>query len=278
MLAFAGSFAREQSRGDVLGGRESSHLVGHDHPNQPRPIALPRLDIGKRRHSLDQRIVDALVTIGTLLPEAADGYVNEGRIDGTQGGFADAHPLGDPRPAVLNENIRPGHKLMKGRKAGVILQIDHNRALAPVGGGKSGRKARNAPHMPQNVPFGRLDLDHIGALIRKNSGCQWARNHLGHINDSKSFQSARHCNPPFNRRRQRDEPTDSTPAGFELPECNELLCRTGHACFGYWMDCARASSWDPIARIRPELRMPTTSAATRPAARGRKPRPFSRES
>ena len=142
MLAAAGSFAREQRRGDRLRRGERGRLVRNDRAHHPRPAGVAvRLNRGETRKRLDHRIVNALVRIRSGLAEAADRHVDDVVAQSPNDAFAETHPFDRAGTEVLHEHVGARNQALQRRHARRALQVEHERAFAAIGRNETRRQA-----------------------------------------------------------------------------------------------------------------------------------------
>ena len=199
--------ARQQGRGDGLGGDIAGELVRHDgtHQARARCIRAP-LDARQARQRLHKRVVDRIGRIGAGGPETADRAVDDVRRHGPNGVFAKAHALDYARTEILNEHVgvfaQPQQRLVAGRR----LEVERDRALVAVVVQITRREAvalvRREPGVVAHI--GTLDLEYFRALVGELHGRERARNHGRKVDDAIAGQRLFHARE-FNASRKGRE-------------------------------------------------------------------------
>ena len=180
VLPLAVAFSGEERRGNGLGDGDRGELVAKQLADGFGFSDLRvTLDIRDPRVRLDDIVVDPLLRVGTLGAEAADGDVNESRIQREESLRPNAQALRDSGPPVLDEDIGLGRHLLQQIDARFLAQVQGDGPLASVCHVKVRRHpAPGAAHVAQNVALARyLDLDHVGALVGEHANGQGAGNH-----------------------------------------------------------------------------------------------------
>ena len=134
--------------------------------------------VHKAAHGLDQKVVTGPRRVGTVLAEAGDRAIDDGRVDGLEARVVEAEPCQGADLEVLDEDIgtagQPAHDLPPF----LLPEIDHDRPLAAIAGMEIGGIAgaiaivedRRSPP-PGIVARRALDLDHLSAEIGKDLTC-----------------------------------------------------------------------------------------------------------
>jgi len=115
--------------------KDRGGLVAHDSAIIcGRLVNWLRLDIGESRTSPEYRIVDALLDIGSGLADPADRYIDQARMAPTQFVGPEAEPLHGAGTKILYQHVGLGHEFGQNLAANFALDVDRQRALAPVRG------------------------------------------------------------------------------------------------------------------------------------------------
>ncbi len=158
MLAAPGVLARDQRGEDARRHEEHRGHARHRHVQEDRAEApsrlLPLLPAG----GLHERVVPGpageAVTLGIRRARAVD----EPRVLRVQRVEPDAEPVGHTGAERLDEHVGVGRELVERGLALGMLEVERHRSSRPV----PHRVARVAA---ERVTAGRLDLDHVGALL-----------------------------------------------------------------------------------------------------------------
>jgi hypothetical protein len=187
--------AREQRGGDGLRRGPGRGLVGDDvaHEVGDRHVGV-LLHADVAGEALDDRVVDAPVAIRARVAVAADRDGDQLRIALAQLRLAEAEALGRAGPPVLHEHVGAIHEREQGLAAARLLEVEHDAALAAV---RVHVEAR-APAAPVGADPHRvadprrLDLHHLGALIREDHAGEGARQDLRDVDDANACERSRH--------------------------------------------------------------------------------------
>ncbi len=113
---------------------------------------------------------------------------------------AQAKPLHGAGAEILHQHVRLPDQLGQHLAPDVGLDVDGKRTLAAVGrdeqGGKISRLVDGLAAAPGDVAAERLDLEHIGALVRQEHGGQRPGHHARQINDLHAAEWSRHRRSP----------------------------------------------------------------------------------
>ena len=129
-----------------------------------------------------------------LVAEAGDRDVDEPWVQAAHDLLGEPQPGDDPRPEVLNENVRGGYDPFDDLDAFGPLEVDRDRAFAAVvvheWRGQGPALAPESPHLVAAV--GALDLDDVRALVTEQHGRERARDHCRQIDDPDPRQRSGH--------------------------------------------------------------------------------------
>ena len=175
MLAAAATLARQQRRGNRLSRGHRRGLVGDDGAHHTwLASAMVGLDLGQSRKRLNDRIVHALLSIGSVLTKARDRDVDDVRAYLAHHIFAEAHALDGTRPKVLHQHVGGGDELLEYSKTIFGFDVDRERALGAVARQeRRGHAAVVDADAAHQLACWRLDLDHVGALVGQHHGRDW---------------------------------------------------------------------------------------------------------
>jgi len=149
-------------------------------------------DAHQAAHGLDERVVARERGAGCLA-EAGDLAVDDPRVRSGDRVVTDAEPLERARPEVGDDHVCALAQAARELAAGVVAQVERDRAFVAVGGVVVGRTAlgvgRRRPP-PRVVPGRRLDLHHVGAEVAERLGDERAGKHAREVDDLHSGQCA----------------------------------------------------------------------------------------
>jgi len=152
--------------------------AGHAHP---APHGLG--------HDVEGRPVHVGALAAAPVAEAADRGVDQARIDGRQGLIAQAHPVHHAGAEVLHHRVGAGDQLAQQLPALGLLQVDDDAALVAVAGGEEaavlvlGVVGAVRAALAEEVAAGRLDLDHLGAMIGQQLGAERAGHGVAQVDN-----------------------------------------------------------------------------------------------
>ena len=177
--AAAGTAAREQGGGDRLRGGQAGELVGQQGRDQRRVLGLAfAVRRTHARDRLDHRVIHPAISIRAGLTETGDRQIDQHRIEGGQGFGAETEPVHRTRPEVFDQHIGAANQVGEHLAGGGLLEVEHDRALAAIGGDESGRHlALGRTDTPAQVATRGLDFDHFGALVGHDRGSDRAGDH-----------------------------------------------------------------------------------------------------
>ena len=199
MLALAALLPGVEGGRDGLGGGDRRHLVGDDDAEHARPLGVPvGLNVGGPGKRLNHWIVHPLMGVGALLPETADGDVDEPRICGAHGVRAQAQAIHGAGAEVLQQHVGGGDQRLHRRQGLRFLQIDAQRALAPVAGEEPWRQTvaarADAPHL---ITGGGLHLDDLGTLVGQHRRGHRTGDHGGEVHHPHPIEWTGHQDIPI---------------------------------------------------------------------------------
>src|SRR5215212_11641940 len=107
MIALPSLLAGVERRCHRLCGEHGGGLVAYDRADHLRTVGYwLRLDIGKARQRLNDRIIDALLHIRAGLADAADRDIDQARMALAQLVDAETEALHGAGPEILHQHIR----------------------------------------------------------------------------------------------------------------------------------------------------------------------------
>src|SRR5438552_12605926 len=125
MIALPGLLADVKRRCHRLRGEHGGGLVAYDRAYHLRTVRYRlRLDIGKARQRLNDRIIDALLHIRAGLADAADRDIDQARMALAQLIDAKAEALHSTGPEILHQDVRLRDELGEDLSAGRALDVD----------------------------------------------------------------------------------------------------------------------------------------------------------
>ena len=98
---------------------------------------------------------------------------------------ADAEPVGDAGPERLDQHVGVVGELAERVDAGRVLQVDRDRAARAV-------PHRVAAVVAERVAAGRLDLDHVGALLGEQQHAERAGDAPRQVEHAHTVQGSGH--------------------------------------------------------------------------------------
>ena len=193
-LALARALAREQrgqQRGDHAVG---AGLVGDDGRQEARLARHDALQRGQARSRLDDVVVRRLRPHRPGRAIAVGREIDQTRIDLLEGLVLHAQPLGRLGAIVVHQHVGGLGELEQRVAAGVLLEVEHDRALGAIAAEIEGRHAGIArrPELARGVAFGRFDFHHIGAQIAQLLRCPRPQHDRRAIENPNAGQRTRH--------------------------------------------------------------------------------------
>ena len=170
------------------GGGEARRLVGERHRRQERLAVGLAVDRREPAHRLGDRREPRPPGVRAVLAEPGDAGDHE------PSGCGDAARRAEPElapaagPEVLDQDATRRRRGGAGLAVGIVLEVEHDRALAAVGelAPQAGAVARVAPgHRAQAVAVGVLDLDDVGAEVGQVAGAVRAGDHGRQVDDAE---------------------------------------------------------------------------------------------
>jgi len=104
-----------------------------------------------------------------------------------------SQPVQHARPIILDQDIRPVHQVEQRRTVGLLLQVQHHRPLVAVPRHEGRALAvHEGRHRAGGVAGGRLDLDHLGAVVGQQHGAVRAGQMAGQVQHQQMIERASH--------------------------------------------------------------------------------------
>jgi hypothetical protein len=198
-LAAAGALALEQGAGERKGGHRAGRVIDR------RRAELDRVDLRRsgRRHQpgrrLDHVIIGGLPAARPVPAERRDRAVDEARIDRRHRLPTEPQRIESAGTIILDHDVALRDQPLQDRAAGLVLQIESQRALVR-GLGQVLRAHAAAVEGAVAAAAagliglqGMLDLDHLGAEQAELIGGERAGQHMGEIDDADALEGSGHA-------------------------------------------------------------------------------------
>ena len=179
MLAAGTSLPGQQRRSNTLGRHQRGHLVVNNTAHHGRRRAAFSLSIGGASQTLDDIVVDLLLSIGANLTHPINRAIHQIGINGCQVSIAETQLLDFTGTIVLQDHIGALHQDTNQRCALRVFEIHRQRAFIAVDHGEDRAQAIAAGTQVSNtVPPARgLHLNDISALVGEDHGGHGPRYH-----------------------------------------------------------------------------------------------------
>ena len=184
------ALALEQRRQDGVRGDQPGGLVGGDGRVVLRRAALRFHQAGAARQALDDVVVGRHAAVRAVLGEAVQADVDQPRIAGQQ--RLPVEPDGGEllRPDAVHQHVGAvGQRQQRVASVG-LLEVEHDALLAAVDAEEDrahagfGARAGAA----RRVAFGRLDLDHVGAVLGQDLAGVGAEHDGAQVEHTDAFE------------------------------------------------------------------------------------------
>ena len=197
MLSFTRLFPGIECRADGLGRRDRGDLVGNNDPKHLWPTRCAvSLNVCRAGERLNDGIVNPLMRIGTVFAKTADGHIDQLLVEFAHYRLSKTHALHRSGSKVLQQHIGAFGQIKQNLFTFVRFKVYRDRLLTAVAGKKrSGDFIDGWPNMAHLLTRGRLDLNHLCALVGQHHGRYWPRHHAGEIQYLDALQCA-HAPPP----------------------------------------------------------------------------------
>ena len=174
--------ARHQGRGVVV------HHGAIENLGRPACLALHGAHAG---HGLQHLVVARLGLERPAAAIARDAAIDQPRVERGQLRKADAQPLGNAGPEVVDQHIGLAHQAQQHGMVGLVLQVQHHAPLAAVHAEEGAAFGlQRGGVLAQVVAHGRLDLDDLGALVRQQRAAIGPRDIGAQIQHAHTAQRA----------------------------------------------------------------------------------------
>ena len=193
-LALAGALAVEQGRADAHGGSEARGPVDDGGPGDGSGRAHV-VDLGLGGHEAAVRLRDD-VGAGARgerpgLAEAGDARVDEGWVEGAEGGVVDAETLRDAGAVVDEDDIELRDEAVDEFLAGGAAKVDGEAALAAIERLEVlALVGHDGGAVAAGFAFERFDLDDVRAKIGERHAGEGTGNNLGELEDANPREGA----------------------------------------------------------------------------------------
>ena len=175
---------REQAAGLVGDPRRQGPKIGARRGERGQTVGAAA--------GLDQVVERLQAGVRTLGGVAHGLDIDDVRLDRCHRVIAEAQPPDGVGAHVVDEDVGGGDQLAQGAAAGLVLQIEGDRALVAVerDEGRTHRLRAGGLAVALAVPGRLLDLDHIGAEIAQGLGAVGAEDELGEIHHADAVERA----------------------------------------------------------------------------------------
>ena len=191
VLAFLGPALLQQCGEHRLHHVQAHRLVG-DIERQVARASVRRAGHQTRQsdHALDQVVVGRLARVGAVLGEAGQEDVDQPRVVAAQGVPVQSQ-FGERLLAHVGDEHVAGLRGTRDHLArGGLLEVQADAALAAVEVQVDRPHARLEvrAHLAHDVALGRLELDHVGAVLRQHLGRERTHDDAGEVEDPDAGQ------------------------------------------------------------------------------------------
>ena len=192
LLANARLPAAAERREDALRQqhRRRERAVGVGDETGARPVRDVLVDGHPPGLRGDERIVPVEIATRPLRAVAGDGGVDRPRVRFVHLVEADAEPLGHARPEACHHNIGRADELQGSFPAGVGLQIEDDALLPAI-------PCLERRNVARGVAVGRLDFDHLGAVVGEDHRRQRPDHPPAKVDDPNAVTWCAHSRASF---------------------------------------------------------------------------------
>ncbi len=179
--ALSCAFTLEQGRHHRMRCHQATGLVSGNGRQVAGLASLALHQIGQPAHALDHIVIGGQAGIGAILAKAMQAHVDQARVLAAQPHRVQPQLGQFLRPHAVHEDIAGLEQRMQRLLGLGRLQVQHHAFLAAVGAHEQRRHAGlgGRPGVARGVAAGRLDLDHLGAVIGQHLAGQRPENHAG---------------------------------------------------------------------------------------------------
>ncbi len=169
---------------DAIGDRQRhiARLAAADAADQP----------GDRRDALDEVVIGGPARIRPALAVAHQAHVDDAGIGRAHVVSPEFEPAHRRRADVVHEDVGVAAQFQHGVAPGRLLHVEHHAALVAVDL-QIDRAHAGAAHRAagaHDVARGRLDLDHVGAVVAEDLGRERPHQHGRHVDDAHALERA----------------------------------------------------------------------------------------
>ena len=132
---------------------------------------------------------------GPLRPVALAGGHDQARVVLEKSRRTELQALHDARREVLDQHVGSADQVQQRLVTGLGLEVEHHAALVGVEHHELVRLDRIVRTEAQRLTAGRLDLDHLGAHLRKQKPAVRAEVHLAQFEDPEAVKRSHGCIP-----------------------------------------------------------------------------------
>ena len=193
VLPFAGSLAMQQRSQQCVHGIQPGDPVGDHRGHVARRLVAGQLE--HRRHAagrLDQVVVGRPARVGAVAPVADQPHVDDPRVHPRDVGVGQTQACHRGRTDVVDDRV--GALAQPQQRVSPLGPPDVERHAALVAIGVQEERPHVAVPLgtrhPHHVALGRLDLDHVGAVVGRDLRGVRPHQHRRHVHDAKTAQRA----------------------------------------------------------------------------------------
>jgi len=188
-LALACLLATIEREADALRGDQAGGVVAHHHRHEARFAKRALEGAGDAGQALHDRIVGGTVVVAATATEGENRAMDEPRIVLGKARMVEAGARQCLGPDVAHEDVGPRDQPAECGEPVGLLQVEQDRALVAVEVYELARHTGAAAalgHGAQQVAAGRLDFDHVGAIVGEGAAADRADNDGRQIDDPDS--------------------------------------------------------------------------------------------
>ena len=190
-LAFAGAVAADQRGKHDMRGIDADNAIGQRQRHVTRLLAAG-LSGGRRQRAdaLNEIVVGGLAGIRSVVAVADQADIDQPRIDFAHVVIAELQPPHRRKPRIVHQHIGALAQPQQRRPRRRLLQVEHDAALVAIElqikrahVGVFGRAA-----LAHQIALRRLDLDHVGAVVRQDLRGVRTQHHRREIDDAQALE------------------------------------------------------------------------------------------
>ena len=185
IVAATGVLAAQQRHQDARETMETTDEIGDGDAGDRRPSVVAQGQAQHAGHGLQREIVRGAAGIGAVLAEGADRAIDDARVLRGDRLVADAEARGDTGAERFDQHVGFAGETEEIGPALLALEVEHDALLAAAHVAEEYRGARvGRQDVTAGIALaGRLDLDHLGAVIGQRGGEIRSRQEPGEIDD-----------------------------------------------------------------------------------------------